>query len=155
MWKDAYLESRVMSADPLELVSILYEYGIRTVEDARRQLASGDIRLRAKAIAKAIAIIGELHVSLDRDAGGEISKNLASLYEYMRYRLSIGNLQQKDGPLAEVEKLLRTLGEAWDAISRKGESMQSFAADQFDAAGSNMPFVMPAEIRGIAGSWSA
>jgi len=155
MWKDAYLESRVMTADPLELVSILYEHAIRTVEDARRQLASGDIALRAKAIAKAISIIGELHGSLDHKAGGEISKNLAKLYEYMKYRLSIANLRQKDGPLEEVEKLLRTLEEAWTAISRKVESTQTIGAEQFDSAAFNMPFVMPAEVRGTAGSWSA
>jgi flagellar protein FliS len=155
MWKDAYLESRVMAADPLELVAILYEHGIQTVEDARRHLASGDIALRAKAIAKAISIISELHGSLDHSAPGQISANLASLYEYMKYRLSIGNVQQQDAPFAEVENLLRTLGEAWSTISRKGASTESVMAEQFESGRLNMPFVMPSEGRGTAGSWSA
>ena len=155
MWKDAYLESRVMSADPLELVTILYEHGIRTVEDARRHLASGDIAARAKAVAKAISIVSELHGSLDHTAGGEISANLASLYKYMEYRLTMGNLQQNDGPLQEVEDLLRTLGEAWSAISRKGRTIPSYTGEAFDFTGLNVPFVTPVEVRGTAGSWSA
>jgi len=116
MWKDAYLESRVMAADPIELVNILYEHGIRTLQDARRHLAAGDVASRAKAICTVIAVISELHGSLNHDAGGKISTNLASLYKYMEYRLTIANLRQTDEPLEEVEKLLRTLAEAWSAI---------------------------------------
>ena len=109
MWKTAYLETRVLSASPVELINILYEYAILSVQDARDSLARGDIAARAKSIAKAIAILGELDSSLDRGAGGEIAVNLGKLYQYMRERLSLANLKQADEPLAEVEKLLQTL----------------------------------------------
>jgi flagellar protein FliS len=116
MWSDVYLDSRVLSADPLELVHILYEHTVAMVRDARRSLAAGDIRGRGHAITRAIAALDELDGSLDRKSGGSLSKNLARLYQYMRLRLVKANLEQQDAPLAEVEKLLQTLGEAWAAI---------------------------------------
>lgn len=146
MWKDAYLESRVMAATPLELVTILYEHAVQALEDARRYLAEGNIEARTAAISKAIAIISELHSSLDHTAGGEISTQLASLYRYMNYRLSIANLQKKAEPIEEVEKLMRTLAEGWNAISNPAETAQPAA---------NMAFVGQGEILSSAGSWSA
>ncbi|MGD1070287.1 MAG: flagellar export chaperone FliS [Bryobacteraceae bacterium] len=116
-WKTAYLETRVLSADPVELIDILYEYAILNVQEARSGLARGDIAARAKAISKTIAILGELDSSLDRELGGAIASNLARLYQYMRGRLTVANLKRADDPLAEVEALLKTLGEAWHAIS--------------------------------------
>ena len=122
MWKDAYLESRVLSADPIELIHILYEHALAMVQDARGYLAAGDIRGRGNAISRAIAALTELDSSLDRQAGGSISRNLGELYQYMRLRLLTANIQRQDAPLAEVEQLLRTLDEAWSAIRPGAEA---------------------------------
>ena len=146
MWRDAYMENRVLSADPLELVHILYEHTRAMVTDARRYLAEGNIAARGRSISRAIAAIDELDCSLDRNAGGSLARNLAGLYQYMRTRLLEANIRQEDAPLAEVESLLRTLGEAWNAIRpvAQAESVQTaesrrgpspFAASQMEFAG--------------------
>jgi flagellar protein FliS len=146
MWRDKYVDTRVLSADPLELVHILYEHTLTMVADARRHLAQGDIAARGRSISRAIAAIDELDCSLDRDAGGSIARNLAALYQYMRLRLLTGNIRQEDAPLAEVEALLRTLGEAWNAIRPAAQvesqefadehrGLQAFAAVQAEHAG--------------------
>jgi len=116
---EPYLENRILSADPVELIQILYEHAIQFVQQARAALADGDIVGRSRAISRTIGIVGELEGSLDREAGGAISQNLAALYRYMRTRLTMANLKQEDGPLAEVESLLETLFSAWKAIDRK------------------------------------
>jgi flagellar protein FliS len=113
MWKDAYLESRVLSADPLELIRMLYQHALDSVRAARKHLAEGDIAARSKGISQAIAAVSELTASLDHSAGGSISRNLEQLYHYISQRLFEANLKQQDGPLAEVETLLVTLSEAW------------------------------------------
>ena len=117
MWKDAYLESRVLSANPLELICILYQYAIDSVREARRHLAAGDIVARSRAVCRAVSAISELDGSLNHAEGGAISRNLGELYQYLRQRLTEANMQQKDAPLAEVESLLTTLAEAWKAAS--------------------------------------
>jgi flagellar protein FliS len=119
MWNnghDAYLESRVFSAGPLELVNLLYQACIQSVRDARHYLAKGDIAERSRCINKAYEVLMELNSSLDRERGGEIAQRLALLYDYMLGRLLEANIQQSDTPLGEVLSLLTTLGDAWDSV---------------------------------------
>ena len=117
-WRKAYLETRVLSASPTGLVSILYEYATLRLQEARAGLADGDVAARSKAVLKVIAILGELESSLDHEFGGQIAANLGRLYRYMRERLTAGNIQAVDEPFAEVEALLKTLGEAWSALAQ-------------------------------------
>ncbi len=113
---DAYRESRILSAEPIELIRLLYQAATAAVRDARRHLAAGEILPRAKAISRACEILIELTSSLDHTRGGEISARLAQLYDYMLRRLVAANFQQADAPLAEVLALLSTLSEAWDGV---------------------------------------
>jgi len=117
---EAYLESRIRSADPIELIAILYEYAILSVREARASLAKKDIAERSRKISKAVAIIGELDSSLNHSAGGQIATNLARLYQYIRERLTAANIKKEDAPLAEVESLLNTLAEAWHSVKYQG-----------------------------------
>jgi flagellar protein FliS len=128
-WKAAYLESRILSADPVELICILYEHAILSVQVARDSIERRDIASRSKAISKAIAIIGELESSLNHGAGGEVAGNLARLYQYIRERLLAANSSQEAGPLVEVERLLKTVGEAWTAIRPEADAFPAPARD--------------------------
>jgi flagellar protein FliS len=113
---DTYLESRILSANPVELVRLLYQAAACAVWDARRHLAGGEIAARSRSISKACQILLELAAALDHQHGGEISQRLAQLYDYMGRRLIEANFQQDDAPLAEVHGLLSTLSEAWDGV---------------------------------------
>lgn len=115
-WNDAYLESKVYSADPVELVRMLYAGALNSTRSAREHLAAGQIAPRSAAISKVLAILGELESSLNHDVGGTLSQRLAQLYSYMRQRLFEANLRQVDAPLAETEALLATLLEAWQKV---------------------------------------
>jgi flagellar secretion chaperone FliS len=116
MWRnahDTYLEERILSADPVELVQMLYQAAIRAVGDARRYLAERNIAARARSISKVCDILMELNTSLDFERGGEMSQRLSQLYGYMHRRLIEANFRQSDEPLAEVAGLLNTLLEGW------------------------------------------
>jgi flagellar protein FliS len=125
---DAYLESRVLTADPIELVNLLYEACTQAVREARRHLAEGRIAERSREINKACEIVIELGASLDYERGGEISQRLALLYDYMQRRLLEANMQQSDAPLADVLGLLSTLWEAWAGISKTAVRSNDAAA---------------------------
>lgn len=111
---DAYLESTILSADPLELVAMLYRGAHEAVRRARQAVDRGDIRGRAAEITKAGEILTELALSLDHRRGGDISRNLTELYDYMQRKLIESNTQQRAEPLFEVERLLATLMEGWN-----------------------------------------
>ena len=114
---DQYLETRVMSASPVELVGMLYEAARQAVREARRHLAAGEIAARARQITRVVDIVAELAGALDPDAGGEITQRLAALYDYIGRRLLDANLRQADEPLAEVDGLLATLEEGWAGVA--------------------------------------
>ena len=121
MWRnahDTYLEDRVLSAGPLELVHLLYRSCITAVGDARDHLAEGRILERARSISKACAVLMELTTSLDQERGGEISMRLAQLYDYMHRRLVDANFRQSDEGLDEVARLLTTLQEGWEEVAQ-------------------------------------
>lgn len=118
---EAYFESRVLSADPLELVRMLYRAATNAVQDARHHLAAGEICRRSRCISRACGILTELMSSVDRERGGEIAQQLVLLYDYMQRRLVDANIRQADEPLAEVLGLLLTLEEGWAAIAKPAE----------------------------------
>jgi len=114
--QDAYLESQVLTADPVELVRLLYRAAANAVRSAGAHLETGRIAERSRQISKAHAILSQLSATLDRARGGTLSRSLAELYDYMQRRLLEANLRQQAAPLKEVESLLATLLEGWDQV---------------------------------------
>jgi flagellar protein FliS len=131
---DAYLESRIESAEPVQLIRLLYQGALAAVRDARRHLASGDIASRSRAVSKAFAIVTELTASLDRERGGEIAVRLMQLYDYVQRRLLEANARQQDEPLAEVLGLLTTLAEAWQGVEEAGSPAEAVPGPWAQAA---------------------
>jgi flagellar protein FliS len=117
--RQAYLETQIMQADPLELVRLLYKGAIEAVGKAREHLRSGRISERSHQVSRAIEILAELSHSLNLEQGGSVAQNLARLYDYMVQRLVDANIQQVEAPLEEVERLLATLYEAWTQVPEK------------------------------------
>ena len=130
----AYLESKILSASPLELVALAYEGAIEAVRLARVCLAEKRIFDRSSAITKAQLIIGELQRSLDFKSGGDLSVQLARLYDYMQRRLIEANFQQADAPLAEVENLLETVFESWRELANQEKPTLAAAAGGSDSS---------------------
>ena len=111
---DSYQEAEILSADPLQLVRLLYRGALDEIVRARSCLAMRDIPGRVRAVNKAIRIVTELAVSLNHQQGGEISRGLVELYDYVQRLLIDANCRQADEPLAEAQKLMSTLQEAWE-----------------------------------------
>ena len=65
---------------------------------------------------------------LDLKAGGAIAGNLLDLYQYLVFRLTMGNLHSDDAVLAECAGLARSLAESWDAIGPQVELPARVAA---------------------------
>ncbi len=115
--RDAYLESKIAAADPVQLVRMLYDGALKSIGEARRQLNAGNIRGRSQAITKATEILSELVSSLDTERGGEIAVRLRQLYDYMLQRMVDANRDQMEAPLIEVANLLNILNVAWEQIT--------------------------------------
>jgi flagellar secretion chaperone FliS len=118
---DAYnsvgVQTGVQSADPHQLILMLYEGAMLALADARRQMERREIAAKGQSISKAIMIIEEgLKASLDVKAGGVLSERLAALYDYMCDRLLRANLHNRIELIDEVSRLLGELRGAWMQI---------------------------------------
>ncbi|TDF64261.1 flagellar export chaperone FliS [Cupriavidus sp. L7L] len=119
------VQTKAMSASPTQLIGMLYDGARAAIARAKFHLEGGNIAARGNAISKAIDIIDNgLRAVLDHNAGGEISANLESLYEYMVRRLLLANLRSDAALLAEVDTLLESLASAWAQIDEPQQALQ-------------------------------
>ncbi|MDX9768702.1 MAG: flagellar export chaperone FliS [Ectothiorhodospiraceae bacterium] len=114
------VEARVASADPHQLILMLFDGALMSVSTANHQIDMGDTAGKGQSISRAIDIIGNgLKVSLDLEAGGELAQRLYALYDYMCARLLHANSQNDKAALDEVAHLLGELKGAWEDIRQK------------------------------------
>lgn len=100
------------------LIGMLYEGALAAIARARGALAAGDKEAKAKAVIKAVAIVGEgLRSSLNLNQGGQLAADLDALYGYIEMRLTHANLRNDDAALEECATLLRPLHDAWSQIA--------------------------------------
>jgi flagellar secretion chaperone FliS len=111
-----YREVAVKTASPIQLVVMLYDAAICSLMEAREHIDRKNIAGRSRSINKCISIISELQSCLNLKAGGEIATSLNRLYDYMKRRIFIANVEQSSQPLAEIEKLLENLRSAWSEL---------------------------------------
>jgi flagellar secretion chaperone FliS len=113
----SYFDNEVLAASPVKLIQLLYAAALESIAAARRHLHRGDILARARAINRALRIVAELSRCLNHELGGDLSRSLAGLYSYVIRRLIEANATQKEAPLADAERLMSTLDEAWRACN--------------------------------------
>jgi flagellar secretion chaperone FliS len=114
-----YQEIEINTATPVELVVLLYDAAMASLQKAQEHIATGEIEKRTRCLNKATSIITELQANLNFASGGSIAPSLDRLYLYMKNRIFQANLQQNAAPVKEIVKLLNNLREAWAEISRK------------------------------------
>ncbi|NWG13337.1 MAG: flagellar export chaperone FliS [Acidobacteria bacterium] len=117
-----YREMEISTATPQQLVVILYDGAIRSLQEAREYLDMGRIEARNRAVNRAMAIISELQASLNFEAGGKLAESLESLYVYMNRRIFAASFGQTGEPLSEVIALLGTLRSAWAEIAQQTQA---------------------------------
>ncbi|MDQ7990743.1 MAG: flagellar export chaperone FliS [Candidatus Dactylopiibacterium sp.] len=112
------IETNIASASPHQLVLMLFDGALLSVNSAAAAIADQDLAGKIRHVTKAIEIISMgLKASLDPQGGGELADRLGALYDYMCLRLTLGNAQNNVAPVEEVAGLLRELREAWAQIA--------------------------------------
>jgi flagellar protein FliS len=104
----------------MELVVMLYDGAIKFTLEAREAIARKDVRARTQAVSRALAIIAELHNTLNMKDGGNIAQELDRIYPYMSARLLEVTAKADDKAAEEVLKLLRTLRDGFSQIAASG-----------------------------------
>jgi flagellar protein FliS len=110
------VQSKVNSASNVQLIQMLLDGFIETINKAEVQIQKNDIEGKAKSLIKASNIVMGLQTSLDVENGGEIAKNLNELYTYISRRVFEINLQNDVKIIAEVRDLINSIRDAWKQV---------------------------------------
>ena len=120
-----YKQMAVKTANPGQILSMLYEAAIRNVKKAMQCIDNKDIAGKGQAIVKAHDIVNELLNTLNFDVGGQVARDLERLYGYMSEQLLQANLTNSKPPLESVLKNLETLLSAWKVAVNEVQKAQA------------------------------
>ena len=115
----AYRDTGVKTASQGKLVVMLYNEAIRQLSYAVsylmgvNKIEAQNIEQFSKHIVKVQEIITELMISLDMNAGGDISKNLMSLYIYFNQELLSISISHDREKITFIQDMLMQLRDAW------------------------------------------
>ncbi|MBR7064566.1 MAG: flagellar export chaperone FliS [Treponema sp.] len=120
---NAYKNTNIRTASQGQLIVLLYEEAVRQLGAASALCKNGE-RIKApniekfnNCLQKTQAIITELQVSLDMEKGGEIAKNLMSLYVYFNNELMDANINQDKKKIDFVLDMMSQLLESWRQVA--------------------------------------
>ena len=119
----AYQKTNVNTASQGRLVVLLYEGAVKHLKaalnlfDQNDKLRPGDIEQFGIHLQKTQAIITELQVSLDMEKGGDIARNLMSLYVYFNEELMDATISHNKTKIEFILTKIDDLAGAWRTIA--------------------------------------
>lgn len=111
--KSAYREGAARGASGARLVVLLYEQAVQDLRRVVMAIDQGDVEGRTKHVNHAIVVIGHLQATVDRERGGQVSRNLDRFYCGIRSRVIEAHVQVSREILYEQISLLLSVREAW------------------------------------------
>ena len=114
-------QSGVESASATQLITMLLDGALERVARARGHMSRGELAEQGEVIGKVIDIVASLDSYLDHDKGGEVSKTLESLYDYIVRQLFQANMKRDVAILDEVATLLSEVRAGWvESVKQTG-----------------------------------
>jgi flagellar protein FliS len=113
-YRQMSVDTDVLAASPHQLITLLFDGALRSIDTAVAQINSADIEGKGRSITKAIEIVGGgLAASLDMKKGGELAVQLASLYDFVVRQLVDANIGNDTTKLGEARKVLSQMRQNW------------------------------------------
>lgn len=109
--QDKYLEQKVLTAKPEELVSMLYEGLVKFIKFSLMYLEQSNIEKVNEYALKSQAIVSELQSTLDMNYA--ISNQLEGLYVFIHTKLSDGNVKKDAKSFEEALEISELMLEMW------------------------------------------
>lgn len=119
---DQYLLHKISGSTQEQLVAMLLEGAQRFVGQAILAMERRDIPAKARAINKASAIVEELAVWLDQEAGGDLVENLTRIYDWWLNELFEGAQTNQPDRLERVQRQMGEIRATWDELSQRRQA---------------------------------
>jgi flagellar protein FliS len=113
----SYKAQSVQTASPGKLVLMLFDGCLRFTLAAKKAFDEEEFTKRNEDInnnlIRAQNIVTELQSSLDMSVPGDLPGTLFRLYDFVMHKLQQANLKKDPVPIAEAEKIINELRDAW------------------------------------------
>lgn len=139
----AYLVTQVSTSSQGDLLLMLYDTAIKHLTQAIEKMRAGDVAAKGILITKAISIISELQESLNKERGGDISKNLFNLYFFCNTRLLKANMQMNVEMVEEVITVISGLRQAFAQIMPSADGVASIVQQGVTSEATAAPEAAP------------
>ena len=114
-----YLENQIKHATQGEIILMLYDGAINFLNQFKKAIIDKNPNLKDDAFARIQAILQELQHGLNMEDGGEIAKNLSSLYAFMLKHLFEASLNSDDEAAESITDMIRELRDAWSQAHKE------------------------------------
>jgi flagellar protein FliS len=114
-YKNIFAETSVGIARPENLILLVFEKLLDHLLSAEKQMQAGELAIEPLDKALDIFKVG-LIPALDFEKGGEIAKNLASLYDWSIRHLLKARINKDPAMVNEVREVLMPIYEAWQGV---------------------------------------
>ena len=115
-WK-SYRETATLTAPPGQIVLMLYDGAIRSLERSLPGFTNPDPAEANMTIhnnlQRAHDIVRQLNVSLNMQQGGDVAENLRRLYNYLERRILESNVKKNSTGVGEAIRHITVLRDAW------------------------------------------
>ncbi len=138
-YADAYLQSKVVGADSVELITMLYERAIVSLNIAKDSIMKGLddpelVRKKAVELGRATDILYYLNDILDKQRGGQIAENLSIIYTTLTDELVRANLFNDVEIISKCLDILSNLKSAWEDVQKQLLNNQDDKRKAFNGA---------------------
>lgn len=116
----AYQTSSIETASPEQLTLMCYDGALKFMRRAKLAMEDQDLARASEATGRAQAIINELNVTLNMDAGGEIAANLRDIYLFVNRHLMQAVIDKDPAAITQSIALIGDLRDAWAQATRVG-----------------------------------
>ncbi len=108
-----YKKTSVETASKEQILLMLYQAAIKNCKKGIEAIEQKNVAKKGEYIGKMQDIVVELSNSLDFEVGGEVAKELASLYDYVLYSSTQANIKLDKSQLEGCLRVLNTLYDGW------------------------------------------
>lgn len=109
----AYKKTSVHTASKEQILLMLYQAAIKNCKKAILAIEEKNVAAKGEYVGKLQDIVIELNNSLDFEVGGDVARELSSLYDYILYSSTQANIKIDKEPLEGCLSVLKTLYDGW------------------------------------------
>jgi flagellar protein FliS len=120
-----YRKQSVNGASPLQLVIMMYDGALKFMEAGKHAIAHQDLPRQNDQLQKAQKVVLELMACIDQDQGGDVARNLISLYTYVLNELVKANCEDSAEPVERCIKIFSELRDSWVQIEAQTRGAQN------------------------------